>query len=350
LSTVSRGDSFDLARRRCECRGGSDLPMGENRGTIRECLGLRDDVSSQGNLSVNEWEAHTAPLTVAAVARELGVAAATLRTWDRRYGLGPSEHEAGQHRRYTPQDVERLRLMRRLTLQGVAPADAARIATSSAPEGEASDDETATSAEDTAEILTDPLSLAAAAIDGEITRVQRVMRRAATDEGLLAAWEDTFLPARRLLTEEHPEVFHRPGADPLAVFDVALLLVVRAMGARTTSPAAPVLLWADKDRGIEAHVLGGALAAAGAATRLVIGGSGEPVRAALAAADLRVLGILGAPGDVAPVVTKASQRGDIEIFLIDPPDLDLWLPRVDRVRTLRAAVAEITASLQPEDA
>ncbi len=34
-------------------------------------------------------------LTVAAVARRLGVAPATLRTWDRRYGLGPSEHTPG---------------------------------------------------------------------------------------------------------------------------------------------------------------------------------------------------------------------------------------------------------------
>lgn len=31
-------------------------------------------------------------LTVAAVARRLGIAPATLRTWDRRYGLGPSDH------------------------------------------------------------------------------------------------------------------------------------------------------------------------------------------------------------------------------------------------------------------
>ncbi|WP_418607771.1 MerR family transcriptional regulator [Georgenia sp. SUBG003] len=38
-----------------------------------------------------------APLTVAAVAGRLGVAASTLRTWDRRYGLGPSAHEAGAH-------------------------------------------------------------------------------------------------------------------------------------------------------------------------------------------------------------------------------------------------------------
>jgi transposase-like protein len=67
-------------------------------------------------------------LTVAAVARRLGVAPATLRTWDRRYGLGPSEHSAGAHRRYSPDDVARLLTMRRLTLEGVAPGEAARTA------------------------------------------------------------------------------------------------------------------------------------------------------------------------------------------------------------------------------
>jgi hypothetical protein len=66
-------------------------------------------------------------LTVAAVARRLGVAPATLRTWDRRYGLGPSQHSAGAHRRYSPADVERLERMRRLVLSGVPPAEAARV-------------------------------------------------------------------------------------------------------------------------------------------------------------------------------------------------------------------------------
>ena len=67
-------------------------------------------------------------LAVAAVARRLGVAPATLRTWDRRYGLGPSGRTAGSHRRYTPEDVARLMVMRRLTIEGVAPVDAARAA------------------------------------------------------------------------------------------------------------------------------------------------------------------------------------------------------------------------------
>ena len=76
-------------------------------------------------------------LTVAAVARRLGVAPPTLRTWDRRYGLGPSAHTAGAHRRYSPADVARLMVMRRLTLEGVPPSDAARIAlaTPVSPEG-----------------------------------------------------------------------------------------------------------------------------------------------------------------------------------------------------------------------
>lgn len=71
-------------------------------------------------------------LTVAAVARRLGVAPATLRTWDRRYGLGPSEHTAGAHRRYSSADLARLVVMRRLTLEGVSPAEAAQLAATTA--------------------------------------------------------------------------------------------------------------------------------------------------------------------------------------------------------------------------
>ena len=67
-------------------------------------------------------------LTVATVAHRLGIAPSTLRTWDRRYGVGPSQHSAGSHRRYTTGDLARLEVMRRLTLEGVAPREAARFA------------------------------------------------------------------------------------------------------------------------------------------------------------------------------------------------------------------------------
>lgn len=72
-------------------------------------------------------------LTVAAVARRLGVAPATLRTWDRRYGLGPTLHEPGAHRRYSVTDLARLETMRRLVLDGVPPAESARLVHAQVP-------------------------------------------------------------------------------------------------------------------------------------------------------------------------------------------------------------------------
>jgi DNA-binding transcriptional MerR regulator len=62
------------------------------------------------------------PLTAGAAARRLGIAVTTLRSWHQRYGLGPSRHESGQHRRYTEGDLARLDLMRRLTADGLPAA------------------------------------------------------------------------------------------------------------------------------------------------------------------------------------------------------------------------------------
>ncbi len=69
-------------------------------------------------------------LTVAAVARRLGIAPGTLRTWDRRYGLGPTEHYVGEHRKYSKADLGRLLYMHKLVISGVTPADAAKLAVS----------------------------------------------------------------------------------------------------------------------------------------------------------------------------------------------------------------------------
>jgi len=69
-----------------------------------------------------------ADYSIGALARRLGVASATLRDWERRYGLGPGGRTAGGHRRYQPGDITRIELMRRLVLDGVPPAEAARLA------------------------------------------------------------------------------------------------------------------------------------------------------------------------------------------------------------------------------
>lgn len=81
--------------------------------------------------AAEEDPAHSVTLSVAAVARRLGVAPATLRTWDRRYGLGPSDHTTGRHRKYAPLDVARLELMQRALLRGASSAEAAKYALAS---------------------------------------------------------------------------------------------------------------------------------------------------------------------------------------------------------------------------
>lgn len=67
-------------------------------------------------------------LSVAGAARGLGVAPATLRSWERRYGLAPSHHTPGGHRRYGADDLIRLQMMNRLVRSGVPAAEAARVA------------------------------------------------------------------------------------------------------------------------------------------------------------------------------------------------------------------------------
>ncbi len=56
------------------------------------------------------------------------MAPTTVRSWDRRYGLGPTAHTGGRHRRWTAVDVARLERMCALTATGLPPAEAARLA------------------------------------------------------------------------------------------------------------------------------------------------------------------------------------------------------------------------------
>ncbi|TWD84571.1 MerR-like DNA binding protein [Kribbella amoyensis] len=64
-------------------------------------------------------------LPVGRVSALLGIPAVTLRTWESRYGIGPSARTSGLHRRYTVADVDRLRRMQELIGRGLAARDAA---------------------------------------------------------------------------------------------------------------------------------------------------------------------------------------------------------------------------------
>lgn len=63
--------------------------------------------------------------TVGTLSEMLGIAAPTLRTWERRYGVGPTFRTAGGHRRYTIVDADRVATMARFIESGVPAHDAA---------------------------------------------------------------------------------------------------------------------------------------------------------------------------------------------------------------------------------
>lgn len=143
----------------------------------------------------------TEALTVAAVARRLGVAPATLRTWDRRYGLGPTEHAVGEHRRYSALDLARLTLMRKLVISGVSPAEAAQRAL--AFDGESSAiaiSETLSREVTVREELVEALLRAARAYDRSF--VEELLRSEMLARGITNTWNEVMVPLLILLGDE----------------------------------------------------------------------------------------------------------------------------------------------------
>ena len=136
-------------------------------------------------------------MTVAAVARRLGVAPATLRTWDRRYGLGPSSHEAGEHRRYCPSDLAKLTVMRRLITTGVAPCDAA--VTAKAHKGSITLEKIIDSFE-VREELVESLHRAAKSLDKSF--IEAALRKDIASHGVIASWTEVIVPLLFLVGDE----------------------------------------------------------------------------------------------------------------------------------------------------
>ena len=129
--------------------------------------------------------------TPRAVAGMLGVAPTTLRTWDQRYGLGPSLRTDGGHRRYEDADVEVLRRMVVLTGQGVAASSAAVLARHE-PQARPS---LALTPLTSADALAARRSFLAAAKRLDEPMMSDVAGRLIIDHGVVAAWETVFVPA-----------------------------------------------------------------------------------------------------------------------------------------------------------
>ncbi|SFR04324.1 DNA-binding transcriptional regulator, MerR family [Lentzea waywayandensis] len=129
--------------------------------------------------------------TPRAVAGMLGVAPTTLRTWDQRYGLGPSIRTDGGHRRYEEADVDVLRRMVVLTGQGVS-ASAAALLARQKPAIRPSLPLSPLGSEDAASARR---SFLAAAKRLDEPMMSDLAERLITDHGVVSAWETVFVPA-----------------------------------------------------------------------------------------------------------------------------------------------------------
>lgn len=301
-------------------------------------------------------------LTVAAVAARLGVAPATLRTWDRRYGLGPSERLAGSHRRYGADDVARLVVMRRLTLDGVAPSEAARVARAT-PVAELDDIDGALASVVPIDLRGDidgrhsgPVTVTAvvdAALGMDPGRCRRILAAGLSD-GAERWWTELVSPARTAIAAR--TVLARPGDDALTIVESAALAVLRKRPASAPElaerPRDMVLLTAagDGTGRLALHALAAALDEREVGARVVTG----PVHArhlvelcsmvkpaALVVLSDRANADLG----VVPQIHDALDELDIFVGTVDE-DAARRLPlrrNVHRARSFSGLLHEVTA-------
>lgn len=298
-------------------------------------------------------------LTVAAVAHRLGVAPATLRTWDRRYGLGPTAHESGAHRRYSPEDLGRLENMRRLIQSGVAPAEAASSVLAPGYDGTAGDARFPDRdgrlpggsggrvlAVPGANVVVRGLARAAMALDSDA--VVTMVADQVTAHGVIRTWEHVLAPVlvsvgeRWATTGEGVEIEH-------------LLSRCVATGLRQAvnvpvGPGRPVLLACapDDQHDLPLHALAAGLAERGQGCRIL---GALPAEALVAAvrrtgpAALFVWSQTQATGDVA-VLTALPVTRPPTCVVVGGPGWPETLPaRVSRADGLGAALTLLGQAL-----
>jgi MerR family transcriptional regulator, light-induced transcriptional regulator len=241
------------------------------------------------------------PFRIQVAAELSGIPAATLRAWERRYGVPVPRRTASAYRLYTPEDVELLRRMRDLVDDGVSPAEAARVVLGSpAP---VSDDE---------HVPVDGLELAqgrilaatqrwdASSIDSELTRLSMLL--------------DAQTLFERVVAPVLAEVGERWERGEMSIAQEHLLserleLAVRASLRGLERTDGPVVLLACVD--LEQHVLGllgAALRFAQSGARIVVLGAMTPPAALADAVRSMAPRLVGLSACLSPAGGKALFR------------------------------------------
>ncbi|MEV0187011.1 sigma-70 family RNA polymerase sigma factor [Kitasatospora purpeofusca] len=298
-------------------------------------------------------------LPTGGVARRLGVSPTTVRSWERRYGIGPADRRAGHHRRWSPQDIAVLEAMCRLTARGVPPGEAARAALARRETDRTGPEDSVRPAEDTAPDRTAPddsgpdgsavpdggaavrapgggrtlrvgavspecRGLARAAVRLDAPEVTAILRGAVERLGVVDAWTEVMMPALQAVGrkwavdgEQYVEVEH------LLSWHVSSVLRGAAVEAVPVRPVRPVLLAATPG---EQHTLPLEATAAALTER------GLPFRMLGAAVPPRAL--LDAVHRLGPgaVMIWSQDRQTADRGLVRQVSAEVWGPRGSRGR------------------
>ncbi|MEU4144886.1 MerR family transcriptional regulator [Streptomyces parvulus] len=245
----------------------------------------RDDEASEADTEADAR--HGGGLTTGEVARRLGVAPTTVRSWDRRYGLGPAAHTGGRHRRWTAGDLARLERMCALTATGLPPAEAARLAlgeTAPAPPPRpappappaAPERSRAGSGLRLGDVRQECKGIARSALRLDAVALDKQLEDAIAEHGLVAAWTEVIMPTlqavgrkwesagERYVEVEHFLSWHVSGAlrrhaPPVAADRPGATTVLACVPAENHTLPLEVLSAALAERGLPVRMFGGAL-------------------------------------------------------------------------------------------
>lgn len=285
-----------------------------------------------------------APLSVAAVSVRLGISPSTLRTWERRYGLVVGERTLGAHRRYLPEDVERLAQMVRLIHAGVPTADAAALVLAG---------QVSTFIDEVSERVAPatPEHLVTAARNGQPDDLVHLLEGAIATDGLVYTWQRLIEPALELIrSSDEGEI---PGHAASANLTVAVLRVLTEVSDHRPpcecAEPVKVIVLTDEEHSLAAHVMGVAMQWQGLDVSIMSTGRHggttalDRLKSRFERHGASLAVVAGRGTACEQLISGMTSEMGLDVVLVGADTPTILDEKVQRVRTLAAAVEEVFA-------
>ncbi len=229
-----------------------------------------------------------------------GIPAATLRAWERRYGVPSPERTESSYRLYSSADVDLIRKLRELTEAGMAPAEAARVV------------QRVTEADEEAATQGDPYDVAQQAIlqaveEFDPTALELAVRRVMFLGNAPTVFDKVLAPCMRVIGERWHAGLISVGQEHMAseILGSAARDMLRLFAADPASPAAVLGCFADEEHALPLYGVAFRLAQWG--YRPVILGARTPPAAIRHAVEKLDPALVGLSLTVAPPAYRARE-------------------------------------------